>query len=352
MGYPLRPPVSVPRRMNADSPARRAPRLLSGAIGVIVSAVLLVLLLHNVDIPRLGDDLARANRWLLLAATLPSFVILVLKVERWRVLFGSEAPPRGVLFAALNVGYAVNSLLPARAGDLTSAYWLRRTGGVGLVRALSTIAVERVADGITVSLLLLSLTRLISVPARFVDLALVAVGVFLLLLIGMTALVYVTASRRLAVRVVDTRWGYLVARLIDGARQAVAGLTVLRSPRTAAWFVVWTLLIWASTVAQLGFALRAFNLQLPVMAVVLLTAVIFLGMAIPSAPAYIGVFDYLMVVVLGLYGVPRTPALAAALGYHAIVFLPVTVIGMGYIIHAGSRTALQVFRIGATRAAD
>ena len=51
-----------------------------------------------------------------------------------------------------------------------------------------------------------------------------------------------------------------------------------------------------------------------------------------------------MVLTLGLYGVHRTPALAASFMYHAIAFVPVTVIGLVYIGRAGARMTLQMVR--------
>jgi uncharacterized membrane protein YbhN (UPF0104 family) len=90
--------------------------------------------------------------------------------------------------------------------------------------------------------------------------------------------------------------------------------------------------------------LRAFHIDAPLTAGILLTAVLNLGMSVPSSPGYLGVFDFLMVLTLGLYGVHRTPALAAALAFHAIAFVPVTIIGLVYIVRSGLQVTLEMLK--------
>ncbi|HZU12957.1 MAG TPA: lysylphosphatidylglycerol synthase transmembrane domain-containing protein [Chloroflexota bacterium] len=323
---------------------RALPRLISLTVGTVLGIVLIVLLLRGVNGHVLVRTLSRANYWLLAAAVTPSVAILFLKVERWRVLLGADSPGRNVLFAALNVGYAVNTLLPARIGDLVSAYWLARQGTISLVRTISTIAVERVADGLTLCVILFVLAPSVALPPRILMTAVVA-GVLGALILG--GLILVAALMRTGRRAWWIFGRYRETRVGGVLQQVTAGVRALHSGSSAASFVVWTCLIWAATVVQVWLALAAFDIQLPPAGVVLLTAVLFLSMAVPAAPAYIGVFDYVMVLMLGLYGVARTPAVAAALACHAVVFLPVTVIGMVYLARAGSQTAAQIFETAA-----
>ena len=74
-----------------------------------------------------------------------------------------------------------------------------------------------------------------------------------------------------------------------------------------------------------------YGIDVPLLAGFLLTGVLYLGMAVPSSPGYVGVFDYLMVVTLGLYGEPRAASLAAAFAAHVINFVPVTLVGLAYL---------------------
>jgi uncharacterized protein (TIRG00374 family) len=308
---------------------------------------LIILLLRSVDLGQLGNAFGQVDYLYLTLALLVFAVNLLLKVPRWALLFGDDAPGFDTLFGAINVGYAVNALLPARLGDLVRAYWVRDRAGLPMVRTLSTIAVERVADGVTVLLLFLILAPTVTLPPSLHGSALGAGLVFALALVAMLLLAFSSTRENRFSRFLATiepgRWG-IVTRVI---RQVVAGLRELRSPRTVVLLIVYTAIIWGANALLLWLVILAFHLHAPFTAGVLGNSVVSLGMTVPSTPGYIGVFDYLIVVTLGLYGIRRTPALAAALVFHAIAFVPVTIIGIIYIARAGLRMTVQMLRAGA-----
>jgi uncharacterized protein (TIRG00374 family) len=308
---------------------------------------LIVLLLRSVDPGQLGNAFGRVD-YLYLSLALVAFAVnLLVKVPRWALLLGDDAPGFDTLFGAINVGYAINSLLPARLGDLVRAYWVRDRAGLPMVRTLSTIALERVADGITVLLLFLVLAPTVKLPSGLHGSALGAGLVFVLALIAMVLLAYGSTREnrfsRFLTAIESGRWG-IVTRVV---RQVATGLRALRSVRTVVLLIFYTAIIWGANALLLWLVVLAFHLNAPFAAGVLGNSVVSLGMTIPSTPGYIGVFDYLIVVTLGLYGIHRTPALAAALVFHAIAFVPVTVIGIVYIARAGIRMTVQMLRSSA-----
>jgi hypothetical protein len=76
---------------------------------------------------------------------------------------------------------------------------------------------------------------------------------------------------------------------------------------------------------------------------ILVTAVV--GMAGPSAPATpgsIGVYEAAMVASLTAFGQPKEEALAAALLMHAIMILPVLMLGLWAMLSVGFRAALRL----------
>lgn len=331
---------------------RLASQLLFLVAGVALSAGLIIVLIRSVNVGRLGSDFRHAN-YLFLVATIPTFAANVLfKVPRWGILFGDDAPGWDTMFGAINVGYAVNTLLPARLGDFVRAYWIRDHAGIGIVRTLSTIALERVTDGIAVLALFLILAPTVAFPAGVRSSALLAGVLFVAVLLVMVALVYSmsrdNAVARLVQRHEEGRWG-MAGRAI---RQLTNGLRALNSIRAILLLILYTMIIWGSNALLLWFILRAFHLDAPYAAGLLSNSVVSLGMTVPSTPGYIGIFDYLIVITLGLYGIGKTSALAAALVFHAIAFIPVTIIGIIYIARAGLRVTTQMLRSGAERSVE
>jgi len=59
---------------------------------------------------------------------------------------------------------------------------------------------------------------------------------------------------------------------------------------------------------------------------------------IPSSPGYVGTFDFFTSSGFSAYGMDLTDALAAALVVHAVLWLPLTGIGLGYLAVASVRS--------------
>ena len=139
-------------------------RYLVGFGGIAVSVLAITWLASHFDFSDVATALGRANPVVL--APLPFLVLLsfLLRAQRWRVIVEHEPPVRfWPSFRALMIGYLLNNLLPARAGDLARALELGRTESISRTKVLATLVTERTAE-LGFMLLLLSLV-LLSYPA-------------------------------------------------------------------------------------------------------------------------------------------------------------------------------------------
>jgi hypothetical protein len=116
-------------------------------------------------------------------------------------------------------------------------------------------------------------------------------------------------------------------RVISGAEGIVAGLVVLKSPTRFAGVVLWSLVLWIKNAAAFAICFRAFGLDIPFEAALLLQGIIGFGVAVPSTPSYVGVFEAATLLTLQLYGVDSSLAVSYALTYHLTTFLPITLLG-------------------------
>jgi uncharacterized protein (TIRG00374 family) len=242
----------------------------------------------------------------------------------------------------------MNALLPARLGEVARAYWVREHAQISMVRSLSTIALERVIDGVTVLILLLLVAPTVAFPGKLLGPALSVGAVFIAALIGMVVLVYQSTGEdnllsALLARLERGRWSAVGAAL----GHAITGLQALRSRRALVLLGVYTAITWGSNILVAWFVLRALHLEVPLTAGVLLISTLNLGMSVPSTPGYVGVFEGLAVLTLNLYHIHKTQALAAALVLHAVGFGPSTLIALIYIARAGFQSTLQMVRASA-----
>ena len=117
----------------------------------------------------------------------------------------------------------------------------------------------------------------------------------------------------------------------------MTGLSVLKSPARFAAVFAWTLAHWLLNAVGFWLAFRAVGVQAPVSAALFLQAFIALGTAVPALPGFFGVFEYMAVQGLAVYGVGQQQAATWAIGYHLFSFIPITLIGAYYFARLGVR---------------
>jgi uncharacterized membrane protein YbhN (UPF0104 family) len=102
----------------------------------------------------------------------------------------------------------------------------------------------------------------------------------------------------------------------------------LRVPRLAIPIFGWSLASWVCSGLAYYAVMGAFHLQLPITAAFWVVVITSLGMVIPSSPGYVGVFHYLTVLTLGLFGIAQGIALSYALVLHAVVYIFLSATGV------------------------
>jgi hypothetical protein len=251
-----------------------------------------------------------------------------LTAVRWQVLL---RPIKVVglhrLFGVVMIGFMANNVLPARLGEFVRAYALGKTESLSKSLSFATIVVERVFDGFTLLAFLL-VGVLFLRPGPLIVWS--AVTAFCLYLGVLVALMGIRAGMGV---------GWLLARLPGRIREKAAGLVdsfalgldVLGDPRALAISSVLSVAIWLVNAAGLWAMFVAFSLDLPVYAGFLVLAIMVLALVLPSTPGYVGPFQAGTVVALGLFGVPKATALSLSILYHAVNYVPITVVGLAYL---------------------
>ena len=309
-------------------------------LGIAISAVLLWWVLREVSLVTVIHELSQANPWLFGIATVCSTLIFPLRARRWRTILDPIYPrlPFGPLWRATAIGMMVNNVVPARAGEVARAYVLTRETSVPFSTSIASLAVDRVFDAI-VLLLLAFLAVLdprfpsgVHVGGESIEAWAIA-GATLVgaAIVALYALVFFPAR---LIRLFELFARRLSPRIEERGRAALLmfaeGLSVLRSPRHFAAVMGWTIAHWLMNALGMWIAMIAVGIHVPFSAAVLLQAMVALGVAVPAAPGYFGVFEKVAVLGLAIYGVNPTLATSWALGIHVLSFLPITIFGAVY----------------------
>jgi len=264
---------------------------------------------------------------------------LYARAFRWRWLFPPGAPPPGIVPATM-IGYMANNVLPLRAGELVRIYAAARrlraveplsaTQAFWLVAA--TVVIERVLDSLAIVLILAILVFVIPVPAAVEW----AAGIVLVIdLVGVALLVTAAwapdLGRRLVARVTG-RWPRLARAALGTFDIALRGLQGIRTPAHAVRIAAWTVAVWLLPALSAWTMLRAVHLDLPLVAGWVVLAFVGLGISVPSAPGYLGVWHFAARLALDIFGVAPATAVAYALIYHASAAVPIVLVGWLYLL--------------------
>ncbi len=296
------------------------------SLGVAISAALLAVLLWRVDLHALGAQLASTHWGWALASAFFAIAGIWTRARRWRYLFppGSNPP---ALFRASMIGYMANNVLPLRAGEFVRVYVVARHWSRGFWMPLATLVVERVLDGFAIVLMLGGLLLVLPVPAGLRWTA----ALFLALdLVAALVLVAIATAPRTCRRVIlglTRRSEWLQERLTGIFEMFLHGLAGVRTASHAVPILWWSFLVWLAAALAAWTALLAARLDLPVTAAWAVLAFVGLGISLPAAPGYIGVFHTAAVLALAMFSVSQPVAFGYAIVYHACGFIPVTLFG-------------------------
>ncbi len=264
-----------------------------------------------------GTETTWSLAWSSLALVLASlFCIHWLRVLRWRqflLAFGDASV--AVCNRVGAIGFMAVFLLPFRLGEVVRPLLIARDTGIAFGTAAATIAVERVVDGLMVSLLLFVV--LLGTPAsqleRYPE---VLIGGYVSLSVfgsAMVVLIATAVARDFTVKVlrgiIGVVSGGLADKIIGVATSFVDGMRVLKSPVAVAQFVGMTAIYWALAGGNWYVLADGFGIQLPIVAGYTMMCCVVVGMMIPNSPGNVGSFWYFMLLPAGLYGVASdTPA--------------------------------------------
>lgn len=314
---------------------------------MLVSLALLYWILRDTSPAEILKHLRAARPWPLLAAVIVGTAAFPIRTLRWRILL--RAPDGGAvgwgpLWHATAMGFMANNTLPLRLGEVLRCYAASRLGRVPMGAALSSVAVERALDLLTlVALLGVALLRAglpgetVVMGSRLDTLALRAGVLCLLIFLGALGMVLFPrlAERSLRALVPFPRLADRLVGLVEGLR---TGFLVLRSPSRLLLAALWSAAVWLVGGASFYIAFAAFGIEVDFAGALLVQSLIAFGVAAPSTPGYFGVFELVVAAALALFGIPAAVAVAYGITYHITTFLPITLLGL----YSLARSGLQV----------
>ena len=288
-----------------------------------------------------------AEQWASLRAAnyawvLPYIVILLLihlcRTARWGALLASQERVR---FRALNdasaIGFMMLLVLPFRLGEFARPFLIAQRSNIRRSAAMTSVVLERIADGVFVALLLRGLLFFVhgeTTPVRLARYG--ANAMFLIFFGGFLFLLFAAWNHDRAVGLVRGTLGRLSPSMGDRASAVVdsfvGALKQRHRPGEVVAFLAWTLLYWALNGFGMWVLMRAFPFQLSLFQSYVAMGLVVVGVMIPAAPGMVGTFQAAVKLGLSIF-LPASVVNGPGLAYANVLWLCQTAqqIGLGLL---------------------
>jgi uncharacterized protein (TIRG00374 family) len=299
-------------------------------LSLLISVLSFYLAVRNVDLSQVWQALTEARLSYIGIALITVGVNTLAKAIRWKVLVGPPGKDIKLLsyVMILLVGQTLNSLFPARAGDFSRAYVLGNRGP-GKTYIFSTVVLEKILDALTYVFLFLFLLILIPLPSWMSQ----SIYVFSAITFFVSGVVVLLTYRtrqfinllKWFIRLLPGGWqSWIMPRL----RAGLLSLDVVRKYPDLIKLFLLTGISWGTAILNNQLVLKAFQIDLPWTASLLVLIGLQAGISIPSVPGRLGLFEYICVLALSLFDIDQTTALSYGFLLHGVVFILPTVLGL------------------------
>lgn len=294
--------------------------------GLLISLVAIFLLLKFVNINELKVALSQINVVTLLVIALLVVLSMLARGFAWKIMIGKSAKYCDTFFGVC-VGYMLNNFIP-RSGEIGKAVLIGSSTGLGTLHILSTVIVERALDLVIAAGFFLSTLPLVLQMEWMKPIAIL----LLVLVAGVLLVLFILANNKEKVHAWMTKISenkkFINKYLLPGLESVLNGFSVLTNAKQFILTCFGIGLSWACWTLLFYFTLISYVPDAPFWWSLFSQGVLAMGIALPSAPAGLGVYEGTLVVALSAFSVAQSTALGMALVMHLTQIAITTVLGI------------------------
>ena len=301
--------------------------------GLLLSALLVYLSIREIHFSDVADGFRTIRYGYVYPALAVLFLMQLLRSFRWGLILSPlEKIDQLSLFSVTSVGFLAIIAIPARLGELARPYLITKKSHLKMSAALGTIFVERVLDSLTVLVIAVFVLFLTPLPPWLIRSSIL----FLFLTLAFVAvMILMVVKREASLRVLAPLIGKLPARYAESVNRLIShfidGFQIMVDPALLISVTGLSIVIWLVDVLAIYLLFLAVGFHLPVVAAFVLMIILIIGIAIPTAPGFIGNWHYFCILGLSIFGVPKTDALTFAIIYHVLSIGVLIVLGLAFL---------------------
>ncbi len=301
--------------------------------GIIISAVLVYLSVRGISFQDIVHDLQKIHVGYVALFLVVALLMQWLRSYRWGVILQPlEKIDQLSLFSVTSVGFLAIAAIPARIGELARPYLIAKKSTIKMSSALGTIIVERVLDSFSVLTIAVIILLLADLPSWMIKSSLL---LFVLTLTIFCCIVGLVWRRKTALKIINRILsklpGKFANKIDEIIHRFIDGFQIIVNIRLLLYLLFLSATVWLLDVLAIYILFEAFGFTLPVMASFIVMVILMVGIAVPTAPGYIGSWHFSCILALGLFGIAKTDALSFAVVYHFLSMIIIIVLGAGFL---------------------
>jgi len=302
-------------------------------LGIIISAFFVYLSFRGIDLGDIGAGLKNANLFFVFPVLSLLILIQVLRSYRWGIILQPlKKIDQFSLFSVTSVGFLAVVAIPARIGEFARPYLISTKTGISMSSAVGTILVERVFDGLSVLAMFFVVVLFTPLPPWLIRGSLIFLF-FVLAFLGLMAFLIFNKETALkffshVLKIFPAKWHSKLTGLVDSF---VDGFKIIPHRRSMCYLVLLSILIWVIDAVALYILFFAFDIELPLSAAFVIMVIIIMGIAIPTAPGFVGNWHFFCVLGLGLFGIDKNEALVYAIVLHFLCIGIIVILGLAFL---------------------
>jgi len=321
-------------------------RWLKWIPGIIISVLAVYFVLQVVDIPTLAEAFQSIGIATVIAMAAITIVSLAARAVVWMKLLPGVSFSDA--FFITNESYLFNNIIP-RSGEVIKAILFSEVSDKKVMEVISSVVVERSLDLVVAASMFLATFPFVSSLESIRPFAIGFLALFGLFLLFFFFLALNSDKVKEFLARIGENHPFIKEKVNPQIGKVIDGFAVLTNLRQFAAVLLWVLITWSLWTVILIIGLSSISPDFKFWWAIFTEGVLALGIALPSAPAGLGVYEGAMVVALSAFGVPYAASFGIAIVIHLMQILITSVLGIIGVLRQGDSISSILSRIRSTK---
>ena len=303
-------------------------------IPVIITIGLVAFLLSYIEVEKIAETISAIPPVLFLLCFILYSFSYFFRTFRFRILLNEKIGFKD-LFSIVSVHNMLNQILPARSGELSYIYLVKKTNDIPIDRGIATLMIARIFDFIAISLLFIISAVVVKDLPVLISNTLIIVLIFLMLIIILLTFLIlyresgIALMEKIAIKLNLNKFR-IITFLITKGEETIKNFGVLKSKKIALFVFLQSLFVWLLLYSISYILYNEMGIELSFWKIVLCSTLALFTFILPiQSIGGFGTQEGAYAIAFISMGISKELAITSAFSLHIVAFIYFLILG-GY----------------------